>query len=194
MASLVAAMPVISLAGPSDAPPFSTFVERCIVPAADYHHVNQYILRAILRVESGLKPKSVGRNNNGTVDVGIGQMNSMHFKELSVFGIAPGDLLDPCVGTYVAAWHLKKGINKYGNTWFGIASYHSATLYFNRRYQALVKNELVRAHVLADNILPVPPLRPNGAIKVPTNTNNRFLTNRSRSTQAANSVSVVVNE
>lgn len=142
-----------------NAPPFSTAVERCIVPAAIYHQVNHDILRAVLKVESGLKPEAVGRNDNGTVDVGIGQMNSMHFKELAKYGVAPEYLKDACVGTYVSAWHLKKGIAKYGNTWFGIATYHSATPYFNNRYQILLRNELVKANVITGNLLPVPPLK-----------------------------------
>lgn len=148
-------------------PAFSTFVERCIIPAALYHEVNQDVLRAILRIESGLKPDAVGRNTNGTVDVGIGQMNSMHFKEIAKFGIAPEWLKDACVGTYVAAWHLKKGTAKYGNSWFGIAAYHSATPYFNTRYQILLRNELVKAHVLDGRLLPVPPLKIPSAFSAP---------------------------
>lgn len=139
---------------------FSTPVERCIVPAALYHRVNHFVLRALLKVESGLKPSAVGRNTNGTTDVGIGQMNSMHFKELAKYGVAPENLKDACVGTYVAAWHLRKGITKHGNTWFGIATYHSATPYFNTRYQILLNNELVKSRVVAGSILPVPPLKP----------------------------------
>lgn len=141
-------------------PPYTTEPERCIIPAAYYHGVNHAILRAILKVESNLNPQAVGKNDNGTQDVGIGQMNSMHFKELSKFGIAPEHLKDACVGTYVAAWHLKKGIAKHGNTWFAVARYHSATPYFNNRYQILLNNELVKSGVIHGKQLPVPPLRP----------------------------------
>ncbi len=99
--------------------PFTTEQERCIVPAGEFHQVNPHILRAILRVESSLRPDTVTRNTNGTLDVGMGGMNSSHFKELAKFGIAPEHLLDACVATYVAAWHLKKNVMKFGNTWFG---------------------------------------------------------------------------
>lgn len=145
---------------PATAAPYTTEHERCIIPAAYYHGVNHAILRAILKVESNLNPKAVGKNDNGTEDVGIGQMNSMHFKELSKFGIAPEQLKDACTGTYVAAWHLKKGIAKHGNTWFAVARYHSATPYFNNRYQILLNNELVKAGVIQGKRMPVPPLRP----------------------------------
>lgn len=158
--AMTVALPHYAHAGPA---PFTTSVERCIIPAANYHGVNQHILRAILKVESGLKPNAIGLNDNGTKDVGIGQMNSMHFKELATWGVAPSDLLDECIGTYVAAWHLRKVVARNGNTWYGIATYHSATPYFNKRYQALLFNELVRTGVMDGPQLPVPPLKPGGA-------------------------------
>ncbi len=138
---------------------FSTEQERCIVPAAQFHQVNHDVLRAILRVETRLNPGTVTRNTNGTLDVGMGGMNSSNFPELAKHGVAPEHLLDACVASYVAAWHLKKNIAKYGNTWFGVAAYHSTTPYFNRRYQALLYNELVKSGTLEGALLPVPPLR-----------------------------------
>lgn len=148
-------------------PPFSTEVERCILPAAEYHVVNPYVLRAILKVESGLKPAAIGKNTNGTVDVGVGQMNSMHFRELQKHGVQPNDLLDACVGTYVSAWHLSKIIVKHGNSWEAIARYHSGTPYFNQRYRALLNNELVRTGVLAGKVVPVPPMIKAGGGEAP---------------------------
>lgn len=130
------------------------------MPAALHHQVNPHVLRAILRVESGLNPRAINRNKNGTLDVGIGQMNSMHFPALAQQGIAPVHLLDECVGTYVAAWHLAGILRKHGNHWDGIARYHSSTPYFNYRYQILLSNELVRAGVIEGRIRPVPPLNP----------------------------------
>ncbi|MGH8437265.1 MAG: lytic transglycosylase domain-containing protein [Pseudomonas sp.] len=144
----------------AQAAPFTTAVERCIVPAAQFHKVNHFVLRAILKVESGLNPYAVGRNANGTRDVGIGQMNSRHFRELANYGVAPEHLKDACIATYVAAWHLSKAIARQGNTWFGVASYHSNTPYFNQRYQILLNNELVRSGAMQGTVLPVPPLRP----------------------------------
>ena len=134
--------------------------DACITPAASFHKVNPDVLRAILVVESGLNPKAVNRNDNGTLDIGIGQMNSIHLRELSKYGISADDLKNPCIGTYVAAWHLARVIKRHGNTWFGIAAYHSTTPYFNSRYQALVHNSMVRAKVLPGPLIAVPPLRP----------------------------------
>jgi hypothetical protein len=116
---------------------------RCVAAAAQYHAVNPWALAAILKVESGFNPGAVNRNPNNTVDVGMAQINSMHFAELGRYGIAPEKLMDGCVATYVAAWHLAKQMRTYGNTWFGIGSYHSATPCFNTRYVGLVWNTLV---------------------------------------------------
>jgi soluble lytic murein transglycosylase-like protein len=116
---------------------------RCIAVAAKYHKVNHAVLSAILKVESSYNPGAVNRNADGSVDVGIGQMNSIHFKELATHGITPTDLMDPCVGSYVAAWHLGRQIQLHGNTWFAIGAYHSVTPHYNSRYQALVYNAMV---------------------------------------------------
>lgn len=116
---------------------------RCIAPAAQYHAVNPWILAAILKVESSFNPRAINRNANGTRDVGMGQINSIHLKELSKYGVAEQDLMDACKATYVSAWHLSKLYRKYGNTWFAIGAYNSATPCFNKRYAGLVWNALV---------------------------------------------------
>lgn len=122
--------------------------DRCIVPAAQRQGLNPQILRAILQVESSMRPDVVNHNANGTIDVGMAQINSIHFPELSRWGITPQKLLDPCVATHVAAWHLKRGLVKHGDTWFGVAAYHSVTPEHNARYQALVRKELMRVGAL----------------------------------------------
>lgn len=136
----------------------SAGADRCVWPAAEFHRVNPHILRAILVVESNLKPGAVSRNKNGSLDVGIAQTNSIHFNDLARHGITPESLLDPCVSTYVAAWQLSKHVAKHGNNWETIARYHSATPALNRRYQILLRNELVRAGVLTGHVVPVPRL------------------------------------
>lgn len=144
---------------PTPPSPFTTDVERCIVPASEVHGVNQEVLRAVLKVESNLNPRAIGQNVNGSIDVGIAQINSRHFKELATFGIQPAHLMDACVGTYVAAWHLRRVIARHGNTWEGIAHYHSGTPHLNRRYQILLTNELIRANALKGAVQAVPLLK-----------------------------------
>ncbi len=123
---------------------FNLASDQCLLSAAQRHGVNPHILRAILQVESGMRPHVVNRNRNGSMDVGMAQINSIHFRELAQWGITPERLLDPCVATHVAAWHLKRGMLHHGNTWFGVAAYHSTTPVHNQRYQTLLRQELVR--------------------------------------------------
>ena len=160
------------MAGPASArtvaPIEDSTITQCVEPAAAFHKVNPFILKAILKVESAYNARAINRNGNGTVDVGIAQMNSMHFKELSTHGVAPEDLFDPCVGIYVAGWHLAKQLKAHGNTWFAIGAYHSATPYFNSRYQALVFNALVDLKVMEGPKLGVPPLNRGVQIKAPS--------------------------
>ncbi len=108
----------------------------CTHPAAAYHGVNPWVLAAILWKESAWQPAAVRGNTNGTTDYGIAQINSIHLRELGRYGLGHHDLMNPCVGTYVAAWHLRRQMNLYGNTWFAIGAYHSVTPGLNMRYAA----------------------------------------------------------
>lgn len=159
--------------GVANANPNSIFqgeMQRCIIPAAQYHGVNEHILWAILKVESNFKPSTVTTNDNGTNDFGMGGMNTINMPKLQKHGIGVKEIKDPCVSTYVAAWHLRSEMEKHGNTWYGIAAYHSATPYFNNRYQILLKNALKDAGVLAGKKEAVPPLRPGTTSKPKTKT------------------------
>ncbi|EKD97341.1 MAG: hypothetical protein ACD_23C00966G0008 [uncultured bacterium] len=118
--------------------------DDCVTQAATYHSVSPWIIRAIIQVESSFNPNALNKNKNGTVDVGIAQINSMHFKELGKYGITQRDLMNGCISSYVAAWHLKKQIVAYGNTWFAVGAYHSATKCYNERYTGLVWNVLLK--------------------------------------------------
>ncbi len=119
----------------------------CATQAAAYHGVNADVLRAILLVESGGRPLVVNRNPNGTLDVGIAQINSIHFDELRRYGIQPAHLFDECIAIFVAAWHYAKQVRLYGHTWQAIGAYHSRTRVHNERYQRLVYRELLKMGV-----------------------------------------------
>ena len=111
----------------------------CFDDAASFHHVNPTILRAIDIVESGGKPWAVGHNANGTVDIGAMQINSIHLAELARYGMTKDDLFDGCKSIYTGAWLLRKAIDRYGNTWQAIGTYHSSTPALRDQYAAKVK-------------------------------------------------------
>lgn len=99
----------------------------CIDSAAIHHGVNSAVLRAIGWHESGLKPSAIGKNSNGTVDVGAFQINSIHFPKLASYGVTREALLNGCISAYVGAWHYKRQIAVFGNTWAAVGAYHSVT-------------------------------------------------------------------
>ena len=117
----------------------------CFDEAAAYQHVNAAVLRAIAWQESRGRADALHHNANGSLDYGLMQINSAHQAELRRWGIAPEQLMEPCVGVYVAAWHLRKMMLKYGNTWDAVGAYHSETPALRDSYKAAIQR-IVAAH------------------------------------------------
>lgn len=128
----------------------------CVSDAAAYHRVNDSVVRAILWNESRMKGGAINRNTNGSIDVGIGQINSIHFPELRRRGITPEMLTEPCIGTYVAAWHYAKQVAELGNTWEAVGAYHSRTPLFQQSYANGVAATLAMWGIRANGPLPFP--------------------------------------
>jgi len=114
----------------------------CFDEAAAYHGVSATILRAIAKVESNFQPDALGRNSNGSLDIGLMQINSIHLKELGRWGIGAPHLGDACISIYVAAWHYRRQIDRWGNTWLAVGAYHSATPVYRDAYIGRVQGVL----------------------------------------------------
>jgi len=99
----------------------------CFEEAATYQHVNPLILQAIAWQESHYHADAVHVNENGSIDYGFMQINTIHLRNLSKYGIDKDALMSPCKSVFIAAWHLRMQMNKYGNTWAAVGAYHSAT-------------------------------------------------------------------
>ena len=99
----------------------------CYDEAARYQKVNPLILRAIAWQESHNRPDALHKNANGSTDFGLMQINSIHLPTLARYGISTDTLMEPCKSVYIAAWHLRQKMNKYGNTWAAVGAYHSET-------------------------------------------------------------------
>ena len=99
----------------------------CFDEAAKYQKVNPLILRAIAWQESHNRPDAQHKNANGSIDYGVMQINSIHLPTLAQYGISSNTLMEPCKNVYIAAWHLRQQMNKYGNTWQAVGAYHSET-------------------------------------------------------------------
>lgn len=67
------------------------------------------------------------------------QINSVHLPTLAQYGISQGTLMEPCKNVYIAAWHLRRQMNKYGNTWQAVGAYHSETPALRDKYAQHVR-------------------------------------------------------
>src|ERR1700756_1683460 len=94
----------------------------CIPAGAARPQVNAAVLRAIGWQESRLRPQALGRNTDGSVDVGAFQINSIHLAELGRLGIDRAALADGCTSAEVAAWHYRRQVERQGNSWQAVGA------------------------------------------------------------------------
>jgi soluble lytic murein transglycosylase-like protein len=120
----------------------------CFDEAAGYQKVNPLILRAIAWQESHNRPDALHKNANGSTDYGLMQINSIHLATLSQYGISTGTLMEPCKNVYIAAWHLRQKMNKYGNTWQAVGAYHSETPSLRDQYSKQIAGILEKWNLL----------------------------------------------
>jgi hypothetical protein len=106
----------------------------CFDDAGAYQRVNPLILRAIAWQESRNSPNAKHLNDNGSTDYGLMQINSIHLPTLSRYGIGKETLMSPCKNVFIAAWHLRRQMDKYGNTWAAVGAYHSESPSLRDKY------------------------------------------------------------
>ena len=123
----------------------------CWEQAAERYGVSPELLYAIARTESGLDPRAVGHNRNGSRDIGLMQINSAWLPRLSALGIAERDLLNPCTSIHVGAWILAGNVRRLGYTWEAVGAYNAAHPALRRTYA-----ERVYRHVAATGKLTTP--------------------------------------
>ena len=114
----------------------------CWDEAAARYRVSSELLYAIARTESALDPQAVGRNRNGTRDIGLMQINSAWLPTLAAHGIGERDLFDPCMSIYVGAWILAGNVQRLGYTWDAVGAYNAANPALRRAYVDKVRRHL----------------------------------------------------
>ena len=126
----------------------------CWDDAAQRYQVSSALLYAIARTESGLNPQAVGRNGNGSRDIGLMQINSAWLPTLASHGINERDLFEPCTSIEVGAWILAGNVSRLGYTWDAVGAYNAKSPALRRAYV-----DKVRRHLPAAIPAPAPPTR-----------------------------------
>ncbi|WP_078789316.1 lytic transglycosylase domain-containing protein [Trichlorobacter thiogenes] len=114
----------------------------CFEEAGQLYGINPMVLRSIAGVESGNKPDAVGKNTNGSYDVGLMQINTIWKSTLGQERWK--HLGDACYNTKTGAWILAACISKYGYNWRAVGCYNSQTPEKSEIYAKKVFEKLER--------------------------------------------------
>jgi soluble lytic murein transglycosylase-like protein len=106
----------------------------CLDDAAMFHGVSPSLLRSIAMQESGMRSWVTNRNTNGSEDIGLMQINSIHLPRLGRYGITRAHLFDGCINAYVGAWILRENIQRFGPTWKAVGAYNASSSDKQLRY------------------------------------------------------------
>lgn len=100
---------------------------NCWNRAASMFNISPELLYAIAQQESSLDPSAVGHNRDGSYDLGLMQINSLHLPSLRELGINKQQLKDPCLSIIVGASILADMMKRYGYTWEAVGAYNAGT-------------------------------------------------------------------
>lgn len=95
--------------------------------AGSYYNIPPLLLKKIAVIESAGNPNAICVNENGTKDYGLMQINSIHLRRLSAWGINEGNILNPQINIFAGSYLLSEHIKEKGFNLQAIGNYHSKT-------------------------------------------------------------------
>lgn len=120
----------------------------CFDEAGQKYAISPVLLESIARTESNLDQKATNLNRNGSVDIGLMQVNSFWIRTL---GFDRDRLLnDGCYNTMAGARILRQCIDSYGYTWEAVGCYNAASLDKKKSYSWKIFRRLKQASRQAD--------------------------------------------
>lgn len=137
----------------------------CFDEAGKTYGINPELLKVIARTESNLRPHALNKNNNGTWDIGLMQINSSWVKSLK---LDPALLLsDPCYNLKTGASILRKCIDHYGYTWEAIGCYNATSMHKKMRYSWKIYERLKKERVQSSELRVKSSESPNSELRTP---------------------------
>ena len=109
-------------------------IRDCIEQTAERYRLSPVLLLAIAQQESGLNPRAINRNTNGSTDMGVMQINTLWLPTLQRHGIDVRDLWEPCTNIMVGAWILRNNFQRWGETLTGLGAYNASSQEKRLRY------------------------------------------------------------
>jgi hypothetical protein len=126
----------------------------CVADAAREHGLSPVALLGILAVEDG-RSGEARLNADGTWDLGVFQVNTVHINALRRRGFnAEAVLRDGCVNARAAAWVLRREFERTGDIWRAVGAYHSRTPKLRDAYIGKVRKHLARLGAADADLLP----------------------------------------
>lgn len=97
----------------------------CFEKAAKLAGVDRDLLVAMAIQESGMNPRAMHQNKDGTFDIGVMQINTSHLPLLKQAGLGRRDLFNACVNIMIGAILMKDCIRVEGNKWRAVGAYNA---------------------------------------------------------------------
>jgi soluble lytic murein transglycosylase-like protein len=100
----------------------------CWSQAGERYGIEPTLLQAIAITESGLDPSAMNKNNDGSYDIGLMQINSRNLPALKKYRISQRRLLDdPCLSVMTGAWILAGFMRQHGYNWEAVGAYNAGS-------------------------------------------------------------------
>jgi len=147
-ASMIAAADAACL-GESAMPTAARPYARCWRSAGKRFGIDPMLLVAIGTVETRLRSNTIHRNTDGSRDLGLMQINSVHLPRLEQKGVTAAMLLEnPCVSIMTGAEILAQNVKRHGYNWDAVGAYNAGSRadrhVLRMRYADKVEREYAR--------------------------------------------------
>ena len=111
-------------------------IDRCVRAASSHFKIHPKVIKSIIAVEGG-KIGTMSKNSNGTYDMGIMQINTIHLPDIKRKFPRIGwkeVAYQPCINIGIGSWILHQRLSETDNFWKGVGNYHSKTPKYRKRY------------------------------------------------------------